>query len=253
MNRRADNQVCRPGFQRAKQDKIAYAPVNERKIECLCLLMKLLNFARSYPLPKKSSRKRRCQRSALNSLLQQQNHARTLAEKAGSWSLSERLYWPRESVAFLLPKSRANTALHRITFIRSRNFEWIGLACTPPRERRRRSAGRRRSGGICRAFLVVPDFVVDADLAASALAEVIPQWRPRTGIVHAVFLWRRGLLPAIRGQTSKPTAQPGAVCQTEYQLVSCLLNIDYYWFAIDLHDGGLRWRGRSSGLRRNQR
>lgn len=36
-------------------------------------------------------------------------------------------------------------------------------------------------------------------------------------------------------------------------LVSCLLNIDYYWFAIDLHDGGLRWRGRSSGLRRNQR
>ena len=36
-------------------------------------------------------------------------------------------------------------------------------------------------------------------------------------------------------------------------LVSCLLNIDYYWFAIDLHDGGLRWRGRSSGLRRSQR
>jgi len=45
----------------------------------------------------------------------------------------------------------------------------------------------------------LPDFVVDDDLAAGALVEVLPQWRPRAGIIHAVFPSRRGLLPAVRG------------------------------------------------------
>jgi DNA-binding transcriptional LysR family regulator len=27
---------------------------------------------------------------------------------------------------------------------------------------------------------------------------VLPQWRPRAGIVHAVFSSRRGLLPSVR-------------------------------------------------------
>ncbi len=45
----------------------------------------------------------------------------------------------------------------------------------------------------------LPGFVVKDDLAAERLVEIIPQWRPRTGIVHAVFPSRRGLLPAVRG------------------------------------------------------
>ena len=36
-------------------------------------------------------------------------------------------------------------------------------------------------------------------------------------------------------------------------LVSCLSNIDYNRFALDLQDGGLQWRGQSSDLRRSQR
>lgn len=44
----------------------------------------------------------------------------------------------------------------------------------------------------------LPNFVVDADLTASTLTEVIPQWRPQTGVIHAVFPSRRGLMPAIR-------------------------------------------------------
>jgi DNA-binding transcriptional LysR family regulator len=44
----------------------------------------------------------------------------------------------------------------------------------------------------------LPDFVADADLAAATLVEVVPEWRPRAGVIHAVFPSRRGLLPAIR-------------------------------------------------------
>jgi DNA-binding transcriptional LysR family regulator len=40
--------------------------------------------------------------------------------------------------------------------------------------------------------------VVKADLDSGALVDVLPQWRPRAGIVHAVFSSRRGLLPSVR-------------------------------------------------------
>jgi NAD(P)H-dependent FMN reductase len=33
---------------------------------------------------------------------------------------------------------------------------------------------------------------------AEQVVEVLPEWRPRSGIVHAVFPSRRGLLPAVR-------------------------------------------------------
>jgi len=45
----------------------------------------------------------------------------------------------------------------------------------------------------------LPDFVVNDDLAAGTLIDVLPQWKPHAGIVHAVFPSRRGLLPAVRG------------------------------------------------------
>ena len=45
----------------------------------------------------------------------------------------------------------------------------------------------------------LPTMMVDKDLAAGTLVDVLPEWRPRSGIVHAVFASRRGLLPAVRG------------------------------------------------------
>ncbi|AYC31549.1 LysR family transcriptional regulator [Pseudomonas cavernae] len=44
----------------------------------------------------------------------------------------------------------------------------------------------------------LPEVVARASLEAGSLVEIIPQWAPRTGIVHAVFTSRRGLLPSVR-------------------------------------------------------
>jgi DNA-binding transcriptional LysR family regulator len=44
----------------------------------------------------------------------------------------------------------------------------------------------------------LPTMMVRHDLAQGLLVDVLPQWRPRAGIVHAVFPSRRGLLPAVR-------------------------------------------------------
>lgn len=44
----------------------------------------------------------------------------------------------------------------------------------------------------------LPTMIVDQDLAAGTLVDVLPGWRPRSGIVHVVFASRRGLLPAVR-------------------------------------------------------
>tara|TARA_R110000868_G_scaffold395198_2_gene666779 strand:- start:310 stop:1218 length:909 start_codon:yes stop_codon:yes gene_type:complete len=44
----------------------------------------------------------------------------------------------------------------------------------------------------------LPTVVVREDLAAGRLVNVTPHWAPRTGIVHAVFPSRRGLLPSVR-------------------------------------------------------
>lgn len=45
----------------------------------------------------------------------------------------------------------------------------------------------------------LPLMVVDQDLEHGRLVEINPQWSPRSGIVHAVFPSRRGLLPSVRG------------------------------------------------------
>jgi DNA-binding transcriptional LysR family regulator len=51
-----------------------------------------------------------------------------------------------------------------------------------------------RGVGICQ----LPAFVVREDIAAGRLLDPLPDWSPRTGIIHAVFPTRRGLLPSIR-------------------------------------------------------
>ena len=44
----------------------------------------------------------------------------------------------------------------------------------------------------------LPTIMVWRDIEAGRLTHALPEWRPRAGIVHAVFPSRRGLLPAIR-------------------------------------------------------
>ncbi|WFU51167.1 LysR family transcriptional regulator [Sinorhizobium terangae] len=43
-----------------------------------------------------------------------------------------------------------------------------------------------------------PAMVIRQDLIDGTLVEVLPQWAPRAGIIHAVFPSRRGLLPSVR-------------------------------------------------------
>ncbi|HWL06185.1 MAG TPA: LysR family transcriptional regulator [Xanthobacteraceae bacterium] len=44
----------------------------------------------------------------------------------------------------------------------------------------------------------LPSMVADEHIAAGRLVELLPGWRPRSGIVHAIFPSRRGLLPSVR-------------------------------------------------------
>lgn len=44
----------------------------------------------------------------------------------------------------------------------------------------------------------LPTLTVWEDLQAGRLIPILPEWRPRSGIVHAVFPSRRGLLPSVR-------------------------------------------------------
>lgn len=44
----------------------------------------------------------------------------------------------------------------------------------------------------------MPTMVVNDDIKAGRLVDVLPDWVPRAGIIHAVFPSRRGLLPSVR-------------------------------------------------------
>ncbi|WP_284337475.1 LysR family transcriptional regulator [Comamonas sp. NoAH] len=46
--------------------------------------------------------------------------------------------------------------------------------------------------------VMLPTAMVQTDIDAGRLVQLLPQWHPRAGIVHAVFPSRRGLLPAVR-------------------------------------------------------
>ena len=48
--------------------------------------------------------------------------------------------------------------------------------------------------GIC----VLPDYMCGRELREGRLAQALPGWAPRVGIMHAVFPSRRGLVPAVR-------------------------------------------------------
>ena len=40
--------------------------------------------------------------------------------------------------------------------------------------------------------------VIEPELAEGKLVDVLPEWAPQTGIIHALFPSRRGLLPSVR-------------------------------------------------------
>jgi DNA-binding transcriptional LysR family regulator len=45
---------------------------------------------------------------------------------------------------------------------------------------------------------LLPDYMCCESLANGRLVEVLPGWRPPTGVMHAVFPSRRGMVPAVR-------------------------------------------------------
>jgi len=45
---------------------------------------------------------------------------------------------------------------------------------------------------------MLPYFLICDALSKGTLVEVLPGWAPETGMVHAVFPSRRGLMPAVR-------------------------------------------------------
>ena len=51
-----------------------------------------------------------------------------------------------------------------------------------------------RGVGVCQ----FPTFVVQEDVRAGRLIDILPEWTPKVGIIHAVFPTRRGLLPSVR-------------------------------------------------------
>jgi DNA-binding transcriptional LysR family regulator len=51
-----------------------------------------------------------------------------------------------------------------------------------------------RGVGVCQ----FPTFVVQDDIKAGRLIDLLPGWAPRAGIIHAAFPSRRGLLPSVR-------------------------------------------------------
>lgn len=44
----------------------------------------------------------------------------------------------------------------------------------------------------------LPTMVIEPELAEGRLVDVLPEWAPQTGIIHALFPSRRGLLPSVR-------------------------------------------------------
>lgn len=64
----------------------------------------------------------------------------------------------------------------------------------------------------------LPAMMVREDLAAGALVDVLPRWAPRSGVVHAVFPSRRGLLPSVRALLDSLAAEFAALvrAETEY-------------------------------------
>lgn len=68
-----------------------------------------------------------------------------------------------------------------------------------------------RGVGVCQ----FPAFVVRDDPKAGRLIDVLPDWAPRAGIIHAAFPSRRGLLPSVRALLDFLVAEYAALSREE--------------------------------------
>lgn len=57
----------------------------------------------------------------------------------------------------------------------------------------------RRSALLGIGIAQLPTRMVEDDLTSGRLIDVLPGWAPKSGVIHAAFPSRRGLLPAVRG------------------------------------------------------
>lgn len=62
-----------------------------------------------------------------------------------------------------------------------------------------------------------PAMVVREDLRAGRLVDILPEWAPRAGIIHAAFPSRRGLLPSVRSLMDFLAAEYAALSRAEEQ------------------------------------
>lgn len=65
--------------------------------------------------------------------------------------------------------------------------------------------------GVCQ----FPTMVVHKELTSGRLIDILPQWAPRTGIIHAAFPSRRGLLPSVRSLVDFLAAEYATLSRTE--------------------------------------
>jgi DNA-binding transcriptional LysR family regulator len=66
-----------------------------------------------------------------------------------------------------------------------------------------------RGVGVCQ----FPTFIDEEDLRTGRLIDLLPDWAPKAGIIHAAFPSRRGLLPSVRALLdflAREFAQSGA-------------------------------------------
>ncbi|GMG83820.1 LysR family transcriptional regulator [Paralimibaculum aggregatum] len=61
----------------------------------------------------------------------------------------------------------------------------------------------------------MPTMVVEDDLRRGDLLDILPDWAPRTGIIHAVFPSRRGLLPSVRAVLDFLAAEYAALARAD--------------------------------------
>jgi hypothetical protein len=61
----------------------------------------------------------------------------------------------------------------------------------------------------------MPTTVVGRDLREGTLIDVLPDWAPKTGIIHAVFPSRRELLPSVRALLDFLTAEYATLSRAE--------------------------------------
>jgi DNA-binding transcriptional LysR family regulator len=67
--------------------------------------------------------------------------------------------------------------------------------------------------GVCQ----FPTLMVREDLKAGRLVDILPEWAPRAGIIHAAFPSRRGLLPSVRTLMDFLVAEYAALSRAEEQ------------------------------------